>query len=43
MVEYEYGSSVTIGVVTKFSVGGGDGVCHSSPVARHGFAGATLP
>jgi hypothetical protein len=34
---------VTTGVVVKFSVGGGDGVCHSSPVARHGLAGAIAP
>ena len=27
----------------QFSVGGGDGVCHSSPVDPHGFDPARLP
>ncbi len=30
------------GVRAKFSVGGGDAVVHSSPVAPHGFAGACV-
>ena len=34
---------VTTGVSSKFSVGGGDAVRHSSPVAGHGFALATGP
>ena len=28
--------SVTIGLTVKFSVGGGDGISHSSPLAPHG-------
>ena len=38
-----YGSFSTTGGTMKFSVGGGEGVCHSSPVDSHGFAGAFLP
>ena len=34
---------VTIGVVPKFSVGGGDGVSHSSPRAPHGLPGQRAP
>src|SRR5688572_5655913 len=34
---------VTIGVTAKFSVGGGDGISHSRPLAPHGFAGAGFP
>ena len=30
---------VTIGVAAKFSVGGGEGISHSSPRAPHGLAG----
>ena len=38
-----YASCVTTGVTSKFSVGGGDAVCHSRPVAPHGFGGASGP
>ena len=38
-----YGSQVTTGVTSKFSVGGGEGVFHSKPVAGHGLSPATLP
>src|SRR5688572_17796218 len=38
-----YASSRTIGVSKKFSVGGGEGVCHSSPGKCHGFASAMRP
>ena len=34
--------SVTIGVTAKFSVGGGDGISHSSPFAPHGFGAGFL-
>ena len=34
---------MTTGVTGKFSVGGGDGVCHSRPVARHGLSTASFP
>src|SRR5438270_397947 len=40
---YSYASQVTTGVTVKFSVGGGLGVRHSSPVAGQGFAGAKRP
>src|SRR5207253_10856325 len=40
---YAYASWLTIGLSVKFSVGGGDVVCHSSPVASHGFWDATSP
>ena len=40
---YAYASSVTTGVASKFSVGGGDGVCHSRPVAFQGLEGAGGP
>src|ERR1044072_3498541 len=36
-------SCVTIGVVKKFSVGGGEAVCHSNPGKFHGFASAIRP
>jgi hypothetical protein len=35
------GGRDTTGVTAKLSVGGGDGVCHSSPVAPHGFGPAS--
>src|SRR5262249_33543522 len=38
-----YGSPVTTGVTSKFPVGGGDDVCHSSPVEGHGLAEAFGP
>ena len=34
---------VTIGISAKLSVGGGEGVCHSRPVAFHGLGPAGLP
>jgi hypothetical protein len=34
---------VTTGGVRKFSVGGGEVVSHSSPVAPHGLADAFCP
>ena len=40
---YPYGQSVTVGISWKFSVSGGEGICHSRVSARHGFAGARLP
>ena len=33
---------MTTGVSAKLCGGGGDGICHSSPVAPHGFAGASI-
>ena len=41
--EKSYGSHVTCGTSAKFSVGGGDGISHSSPVAPHGFLPLTRP
>src|SRR5580704_2487633 len=38
-----YGSQVTSGVAWKFSSGGGEVVCHSSPVAGHGLGPAIAP
>jgi len=38
-----YASSVTTGVTSKFSVGGGEEVVHSSPLAPHGLGPATGP
>ena len=35
--------SVTTGVTVKFSVGGGDGISHSSPLAPHGSLAAFFP
>jgi hypothetical protein len=32
-----------MGITSKLCVGGGDSVCHSSPVAPHGFASAAGP
>ena len=40
---YVYGGAVTTGGCAKFSTGGGDVVCHSRPVAPHGFAEARGP
>ena len=40
---YVYASSVTVGVSKKFSVGGGDVVVHSRPLAPNGLVPATLP
>ena len=42
-VAYAYASSVTTGISAKFSVGGGEGVCHSRPVAPHGLGSAIGP
>src|SRR6188508_1028344 len=41
--EYMYGGPVTTGVFMKLCFGGGEGVCHSKPVARHGFGPAARP
>src|SRR4051812_18121841 len=38
-----YASWVTTGVTKKFSVGGGDAVCHSRPGKFHGLACAIRP
>ena len=38
-----YGPVVTTGVTLKLSGGGGEGVCHSSPVACHGLGPARRP
>ena len=38
-----YASSVTTGVTSKFSVGGGEAVVHSSPLAPHGLGPASGP
>src|SRR5439155_3523177 len=38
-----YASSVTTGVTSKFSVGGGEAVVHSSPLAPHGLGPTTGP
>ena len=40
---YSYGPRTTVGMVWKFSCGGGESVAHSSVVAFHGFAGAFAP
>src|SRR5271156_2137005 len=37
---YSYGPARTTGMCTKFSAGGGLGICHSRPRACHGFCGA---
>ena len=34
---YWFVAAVTIGVTAKLSVGGGEGISHSSPFAPHGF------
>ena len=43
LVPNAYASSVTTGVTSKFSVGGGEAVVHSSPLAPHGLGPATGP
>ena len=42
-VVYVYASCVITGVTSKFSIGGGDAVCHSRPGEPHGFGGASGP
>src|SRR5205085_10220393 len=40
---YSYGEPTTCGISSKLKVGGGEETCHSSVIARHGFAGAGSP
>src|SRR5581483_653278 len=40
---YSYGEPTTCGISSKLKIGGGEVTCHSSVIARHGFAGAISP
>ncbi|MEM5389911.1 hypothetical protein VSR68_41310 [Paraburkholderia phymatum] len=40
---YSYASRCTMGVCSKLCLGGGEDVCHSRPVARHGLDPARSP
>src|SRR5947209_4960816 len=42
-IAYSYGPHTTTGISSKLFVDGGLGVCHSSPVALHGFDPALFP
>src|SRR5205814_6193768 len=40
---YSYGPPTTCGISSKLKSGGGEGICHSSVIARHGFGPAAGP